>query len=101
MSATVASVPRAVRSSRGGPHRSSRPQESNSSPAAVATNANESEELRALRAKFGSKLKTLKELFPTWSDEDLLSTLNDVNGSVETAVGHISEGAYSNDGLIT
>jgi hypothetical protein len=31
-------------------------------------------------------------MFPGWTDEDLLSVLNDVNGSLETAVGRISEG---------
>lgn len=31
-------------------------------------------------------------MFPSWTDEDLLSVLNDVSGSLEIAVGRISEG---------
>ena len=95
MSASVVSRP--PRASR--PHgRSSRPhaQSSPSSDAQVATttvsNLNESEELRALRRKYSDKLSALKGVFPGWTDEDLLSVLSDVNGSLETAVGRISEG---------
>ena len=96
MSATVASRP--ARASRGGAqqHRSSRPHDSLANSQAVATAPTpiaESDETRALRRKYGDKLATLKEMFPGWTDEDLLSTLNDVNGSLETAVGRISEGA--------
>ena len=56
------------------------------------TNLGESEELRALRRKYSDRLSTLKEMFPSWTDEDLLSVLSDVNGSLEIAVGRISEG---------
>lgn len=98
MSATVASRP--ARASRNSTHRSSRNQDASlvADSNAVATtpnNLDESEELRALRRKYAGKLPTLKEMFPAWTDEDLLSTLNDVNGSLETAVGRISEGAFS------
>lgn len=58
----------------------------------TASNLNESEELRALRRKYSDRLSTLKEMFPSWTDEDLLSVLNDVSGSLEIAVGRISEG---------
>jgi len=34
----------------------------------------------------------LSELFPTWSDEDLLFVLQESGGEVELAVGRISEG---------
>jgi hypothetical protein len=103
MSASVASRP--ARTARGGgsAHRPSRQHNSNSADpkfAGVATLATdgepiteESEELRALRRKHADKLKSLQELFPAWTDEDLLSVLNDVNGSLETAVGRISEGS--------
>jgi CUE domain len=52
----------------------------------------DSDETRALRRKYGDKLATLKELFPNWTEEDILSVLSDVNGSLEVAVGRISEG---------
>ena len=52
----------------------------------------DSEETRALRRKFSDKLTTLKEVYPNWSDDDLLSLLSEVNGNVEIAVVRISEG---------
>lgn len=107
MSASVASRP--ARTARGGssayrssrPHNGSSADPNNSSPTGLATATNgpgpasdESDELRALRRKFSDKLASLKELFPGWTDEDLLSVLSDVNGSLETAVGRISEGLF-------
>lgn len=52
----------------------------------------ESPELKALRDKYGSKLATLKDIYSTWSDEDLLSVLGEVNGNVDTAAERIVEG---------
>lgn len=75
-----------------GPQRSSR-DHPNSSPAAPPTNP-ESDEVKQLRRKYADKLGSLKELFPKWSDEDLLTVLAEVNGSLEVAVGRISEGAF-------
>ena len=60
-------------------------------------NINESNEFRALRQKYVEKLTTIKEMFPAWSGEDILSLLgkvNEVNGSLEVAVMHISEGGF-------
>ena len=60
-------------------------------------NINESNEFRALRQKYVEKLTTIKEMFPAWSGEDILSLLgkvNEVNGSLEVAVMHISEGEF-------
>lgn len=98
MSASVASRPaRAPRGHHTG-HRSSRshaqdsPSSDSQAVTTTATNLSESEELRALRRKYSDRLSTLKEMFPSWTDEDLLSVLNDVNGSLEIAVGRISEG---------
>lgn len=53
----------------------------------------ESPEIKALKAKYGKdKLATLKEIYPAWSDDDLLMTLQEANGSVEIAVTRIAEG---------
>ncbi|CEH13048.1 Ubiquitin system component Cue [Ceraceosorus bombacis] len=54
--------------------------------------ADDTDETRALRQKYGDKLGLLKELFADWSDEDLLSVLSQSGGEIELAVGRISEG---------
>src|SRR5258708_20175145 len=59
-------------------------------------NVNESNEFCVLRQKY-AKLTTIKEMFLAWSGEDILSLLgkvNEVNGSLEVAVMHISEGEF-------
>ncbi|WFD21696.1 RNAPII degradation factor [Malassezia equina] len=52
----------------------------------------DTEQVRALRAKYPTQLAMLSELFPTWSDEDLLFVLQESGGEVEVAVGRISDG---------
>ncbi len=46
-----------------------------------------------LRKKFGSaKVETIKELFPDWSDADILYALQETDGDIEVAATRISEG---------
>lgn len=46
-----------------------------------------------LRKQYGnSKLDAIKELFPTWSDADILYALKETDGDVEVAVNRIAEG---------
>lgn len=47
-----------------------------------------------LRNKYSTQLATTKELFPDWSDEDILQAIQDANGDVETTILRISEGAW-------
>lgn len=54
--------------------------------------AAESDEVRQLRSKYQSKLATAKELFPDWTDEDVLYAIHDANGDVEVAIVRMSEG---------
>ncbi|KAG8909014.1 hypothetical protein FRB99_000117 [Tulasnella sp. 403] len=62
------------------------------SPAPNSPVVEEAPELKALREKYGSKLQTLKEIYPDWDEESLLSVLGDSNGNVEAAATNISEG---------
>lgn len=55
--------------------------------------ADETEEVRGLRAKFGPKLATAKELFPDWTDEDVLYAIQEANGDLEVTIVRMSEGA--------
>ena len=54
--------------------------------------AEETELVRALREKYPTQLAMLSELFPEWTDEDLLMVLQESGGEVELAVGRISDG---------
>lgn len=53
------------------------------------------EETKKLKAKYSSSLSTLRELFPTWNDEDLLSVLAETQGDLEATVARIAEGHAS------
>lgn len=59
---------------------------------AAAAQPDDTEEVRKLRAKYADKLSILRELFPDWTDEDLLFALQEAGGEMELAVGRISEG---------
>ncbi|ORY79297.1 hypothetical protein BCR35DRAFT_96755 [Leucosporidium creatinivorum] len=54
-----------------------------------------------LRSKYSSQLATTKELFPDWSDEDILQAIQDANGDVETTILRISEGHAQQWGAVT
>ncbi|CAM0140801.1 unnamed protein product [Umbelopsis sp. WA50703] len=49
-------------------------------------------DLKKLRAQYGTQLSTLRELFSQWSDEDLLFALQEADGDVELTAVRISEG---------
>lgn len=55
-------------------------------------------ELGDLKKMYASKLSTIKEMFPDWTDEDLVFALQETNGDLERTIDRISEGTYS--GLI-
>ncbi|KXN68163.1 hypothetical protein CONCODRAFT_107775 [Conidiobolus coronatus NRRL 28638] len=52
----------------------------------------ESEEIALLKNKYSSELPTLRELFPTWSEEDILFTLQENQGDLMLTIDRISEG---------
>ncbi|KAI8390834.1 uncharacterized protein BYT42DRAFT_171536 [Radiomyces spectabilis] len=52
----------------------------------------ESNDIKKLKSKYGSSLATLKELFHTWSDEDLLFAIQDAEGDLELTIDRITEG---------
>lgn len=45
-----------------------------------------------LRKKYSNELNQLKELFPDWSDADLLYAIDENQGDVENTATHIAEG---------
>jgi CUE domain len=49
-------------------------------------------EVGQLKKKYGSKVGTIKELFPEWTDEDAVFALQETDGDLEVAVGRITDG---------
>lgn len=62
--------------------------ESSSAP----TSYEDEGEIGQLKRKYAADVPKLKELFPDWTDEDLVFALEDSNGDLESAIEHITEG---------
>lgn len=52
-------------------------------------------EIGQLKQKFGSKVGLIKEMFPTWSDIDILFALQEADGDENLAVTRIADGTSS------
>lgn len=48
-------------------------------------------EVGQLKKKYGSKVSTIQELFPGWTDEDVVMALEETDGDLESTVERISE----------
>jgi len=49
-------------------------------------------EVGQLKKQYGSKVTTIKEMFPDWTDEDIVFALQETDGDLETTVGRITDG---------
>lgn len=49
-------------------------------------------ELGELKRLYSSQLSTIKEMFPDWSDEDIVFALQETDGNLEATIDRISEG---------
>ena len=49
-------------------------------------------ELGQLKKQYASKLSTVKEMFPDWTDEDVVFALQETDGDLESTIERISEG---------
>ena len=59
----------------------------------VPTSTYEDEgEMGQLMKQYASKLSTIKEMFPDWTDEDIVFALQETDGSLEDTIERISEG---------
>lgn len=54
-------------------------------------------ELGQLKKQYQNQLQTLKELFPDWSDEDLVYALQERNGDIQTTIEDITEGMLADN----
>ncbi|KAI0841163.1 hypothetical protein F5Y06DRAFT_214487 [Hypoxylon sp. FL0890] len=67
---------------------------------ADATTLVDDGDVSQLRKQYGGKLDTIKELFPHWSDADILYALKETDGDVEVAATRIAEGTISQWGEV-
>ena len=49
-------------------------------------------EIGQLKKQYASKLSTIKEMFPDWTDEDIVFALQETGGDLEGTIDRISEG---------
>ncbi|KAJ4407236.1 RNAPII degradation factor [Didymella pomorum] len=85
-----------ARGGRGGGYgsRGPRPTNGDSASSKIDTSA-EQGELGELKKRYSSQLTTLKELFPDWSDADLVLAIEQADGDLERTIELISEGTVS------
>ncbi|KAJ1660707.1 RNAPII degradation factor [Dispira simplex] len=82
------------------PRRSKSHAKQNHVKQSAAQKGGEAEEIRELRKKYVDKLVTLNELFPNWTDDDLLCTLEEAYGDLEITIDRISQGYVSQWGEV-
>jgi CUE domain len=59
------------------------------------SNDDPSAEVAELKLKYANQLKTLREVFPDWTAEDLVFALQEVDGDVTLATDRIAGGGFS------
>jgi hypothetical protein len=74
-----------------GPRSSKQTNGDHATSTSVDTSADQGE-LGELKRKYLSQLNTLKELFPDWSDVDLVLTLQETDGDLQSTIERITEG---------
>ena len=51
-------------------------------------------EMGELRKMYSSSLSTVKEMFPNWTDEDIIYALQETQGDLQATIERISEGMW-------
>lgn len=49
-------------------------------------------EMGELKKTYSSSLSTVKEMFPNWTDEDIVYALQETEGDLQATIERISEG---------
>jgi len=52
-------------------------------------------EVGQLKRQYADSLKTIREMFPDWTDENIIFALQEEQGDVEATVNRMTEGPYS------
>ena len=78
--------------SRGGPRSGGRTTASHGQSEQASNTIEDEGEVGELKKKYSGKLATVKELFPDWTDEDIVYALQETDGDLEGTVERITEG---------
>lgn len=68
--------------------------------AARASSPVDQGELGQLRFRYSEQLGILKDMFPDWTDEDMVYALQDANGNLESTVEHMTQGQSSSRSIV-
>lgn len=61
----------------------------------TASNSYEDEgEMGELKKLYSSSLSTIREMFPNWTDEDIVYALQETGGDLQATIERISEGGH-------
>jgi hypothetical protein len=63
-------------------------------PDTTAASIEDDGEVGQLKKQYGGRVATIKEMFPDWTDEDIVFALQETNGDLETTVDRITDGMY-------
>lgn len=67
--------------------------------ATLAPSIEDEGEVGQLKRFYGTKVSTIKEMFPDWTDEDIVFALQETDGDLETTVDRITDGKVYNLGV--
>ena len=67
---------------------------SKSETSAEAMSIEDEGEFGELKKKYAANLGLVKEMFPAWTDEDIIFALQETDGDLEATIDRISEGMH-------
>ncbi|CAK3816597.1 CUE domain-containing [Lecanosticta acicola] len=80
---------------RGGPRGGRKVNGTSTDPASVEESLEEQGELGEMKKKYANELDMLRDMFPDWTDTDLVFALQEADGDVAATVDKITQGAVS------
>jgi hypothetical protein len=80
---------------RGGFRGSARSHASNGHDSAPATTTEDNGEVAQLKKKYSDQVTTIQEMFPDWTDADVVFALQENDGDLMTTADGITDGTYS------
>lgn len=85
--------------SRGG--RGGRAQAANGTDSAASPPIDDDAEVAQLKKQYGTKVTMIKEMFPDWTDEDVVMALQECSGDLELTVERITDGTITQWGAVS
>ncbi|PBP24652.1 hypothetical protein BUE80_DR004513 [Diplocarpon rosae] len=67
----------------------------------TSTSIEDDGEVGQLKKKYSSKVTTIKEMFPDWTDEDIVFALQETDGDLEVTVDRITDGTITQWGEVS